>query len=448
MRILLTAHQFFPQFTFGTEVLTYSVARELIARGHDVHVLTGYPTDQDLTDEERSDEYQFEGIHVYRFHHSFTPMGGQTSLLALNYDNHLAAAYFKRILGAFKPDVVHFFHLSRLGTGLIEHAVQAGIPAFMTATDFWAICPTSQLLLPDGSLCRGPGTFAGNCVKHFAQNSQQSMVSTVAQIMPTKAIDMLVRLTQSGALPLYPFRVEVTAMAARLGINLARLNQLNGIMAPNRFMNDILVENGVSQHLIIQSAYGINVVGAETDPPRLPPRRPFRIGFIGSLTHHKGCHILIDAFKILRDGQASLKIYGSSDDFPEYASGLKRLAGDHEAIEFCGVFHNSKITEVLAGIDALVVPSLWYENSPLVVYSAQASRCPVVASDFPGISEVIRDGENGLLFEAGNIQALSRQLSRLIEEPGLSERLSANSQRPKSTTRYVDELLRFWNKPE
>ena len=168
------------------------------------------------------------------------------------------------------------------------------------------------------------------------------------------------------------------------------------------------------------------------------------MGYIGTLATHKGCHILIEAFKALPAGQAILKIYGRMEDFPDYSSELKRLAENNEAIEFCGTFHNSKIGEVLADLDALVVPSLWYENTPLVVYSAQAARCPVVASDFPGLSAVIQDQVNGLLFEAGNPAALAKQLSRLINEPDFVERLSANSQQPKSTSSYVDELLNIW----
>jgi glycosyltransferase involved in cell wall biosynthesis len=67
-----------------------------------------------------------------------------------------------------------------------------------------------------------------------------------------------------------------------------------------------------------------------------------------------------------------------------------------------------------------------------------------VGSDFPGISEIILDEENGLLFEPGNTTELTKQLSRLIGERGLAERLSANSRQPKSIACYVDELLGVW----
>jgi glycosyltransferase involved in cell wall biosynthesis len=168
------------------------------------------------------------------------------------------------------------------------------------------------------------------------------------------------------------------------------------------------------------------------------------VGFIGTLARHKGCHVLIDAFKTLPFGQAVLKIYGDMEQYPHYAKELRKLAGNNRAIEFCGIFPNAEILEIMADLDVLAVPSVWYENTPLVVYSAQAARCPVVASDFPGLSDVIRDEVNGLLFEAGNAGALAGKLSRLIEEPGLAARLSSHALEPKPIAAYVDDLLGIW----
>lgn len=444
MKILLTVHQFFPQHAAGTEVLTYSVARELMGRGHIVHVLTGHLGSADLHEEDRFDEYDFEGIHVYRFHHAYVPMAGQTSMIETGYDNRLATIYFGRILESFKPDVVHFFHLIRLGTGLIDCAVRAGIPCFMTPTDFWVICPTSQLVLDDGKLCSGPSAYAGNCVKHLALGTKKKLAGRVAQWLPTASIDLLIRLTQAGIMPPYPHQVEMKAIGSRLTKNIARLNCVGKIISPNGFMTEKLIQHGVLPSLIVESAFGIDVSVPEAKVPHRSPRQPVRVGYIGTLAPYKGCHVLIEAFKNLPRGRAVLKIYGNKDELPEYSGELKRLANDDDAITFCGTFHNSKIGEVLADLDVLVVPSLWYENTPLVVYSAQAACCPVVASDFPGISGVIRDQVNGLLFEAGNVEALTRQLSRIIDEPGLVTQLSINSVQPKSTPTYVDELLSIW----
>ena len=443
-KILLTVHQFFPEHGSGTEVLTLSVARELMARGYEVHVFTGNPSVPEIKEEERFDEYAYEGIHVYRFHHAYTPMYGQTSKVELSYDNNLAANYFGQILERFKPDLVHFFHLDRLGTGLIDLTVGAGIPAFMTPTDFWLICPTAQMVLCNGNMCQGPIPYGGNCIKHLAEISLKGLAGRLVKWLPTSLASLLARLTQANVMPPYPQRGEIQAISSRLKINMTRLNQLNGIVTPNRFMSEKLVQHGLSPHLVIQSAFGIEVDRSIANAPRQSIRQPFRVGYIGTLATHKGCHILIEAFKALPAGQAILKIYGRMEDFPDYSSSLKQLAENNDAIEFCGTFHNSKIGEVLADLDVLVVPSLWYENTPLVVYSAQAARCPVVASDFPGLSAVIQDQVNGLLFEAGNPAALTKQLFRLIKEADLAEQLSANSQQPKSTSSYVGELLNIW----
>lgn len=444
MRILLTTHQFFPHFAAGTEVLTHSVARELIKRGHTVRVLTGYPGSTSLADDDRFDEYNFDGIHVYRFHHAYTPMSGQASMIEVGYDNRLGADHFDGILESFEPEVVHFFHLNRLGTGLIERAVQAGIPRFMTPTDFWTICPTGQLLLADGTLCAGPSAHAGNCLKHFVESTQQGLVKKAAGWLPTPMADLLVRLTQTGALPNYPKRVEVEAIAKRLPVNISRLNQLNGLVVPNGFMKDVLVRHGVKPGLIREADFGVDVTSPDVDERCARNGDALRVGFIGTLAPYKGCHVLVEAFKALNDSNAILKIYGRSEDFPDYSNQLQLLAGKHAAIEFCGTFPNSKIGQVFSGIDVLIVPSLWYENTPLVVHSAQATRCPVVASNLPGLAAVIEHENNGLLFEPGNAVDLGRQLFRLINENELLPLLSANARQPKSTEKYVDELLAIW----
>jgi glycosyltransferase involved in cell wall biosynthesis len=444
MNILLTVHQFFPQYAAGTEVLTYSVARELMRLGHVVRILAGHPGSADLSEGERFDEYDFEGIHVYRFHHAYTEMAGQTSKIELDYNNRLAASYCDRILQSFKPDLLHIFHLNRLGSGLIDYAVQAGIPCFMTPTDFWPICPTGQLVYSNGSFCSGPSANAGNCVKHFAQSTQGGLAGGVFDLLPVAGFDFLAKWTKKGLLPPYPYKGEVIATTARLDVNIARLNQLKALIVPNEFMGALLVRYGISPALIIQSAFGIDIESSKALEPRSFIRQPLRVGFIGTLAPHKGCHVLVEAFKSLPSGQAVLKIYGSLEDHPEYSNMVRALSNNREDIEFCGTFHNSKIGDVLAALDVLVVPSLWYENTPLVVYSAQASHCPVVASDLPGITVVIQNEVNGLLFTPGDNSQLARQLARLVNEPELAMRLSNNSKPPKSIASYVDELLEVW----
>lgn len=427
-------------------MLTHSVANELLALGHEVSVFTGYPARDLIPDAKRFDRYEVDGISVYRFHHSFVPMGGQQVVSEIEYNNHLTAGYFKGLLDELKPDVVHFFHFSRLGAALVDVARALGIPAYYTPTDFWAVCPTSQLLLPDGRTCAGPSSHGGNCVKHVALLTRWRHYSVVVNYLPNRAIDAFAVVAKAGHGVNFPFRQEIAALSRRKTFNVSRLNALQGIVSPTQLMTDVLTSNGVNPELIKQSAYGINVAGFEKFQREYPDGRPIIFGYIGTLAPHKGCHVLVNAFSKLAKSNAVLKIYGNPKEFPDYVAALHTASKGNDAIEFCGTFPNAQIADVLSCIDVLVVPSVWYENTPLVVYSALAAKCPVIASNYPGMSEVVRGGWNGLLFEPNNVDALSACLARLYSEPTLLQTLSECCAPPKSIAAYVDELLCLYAK--
>jgi glycosyltransferase involved in cell wall biosynthesis len=444
MRVLLTVHQFFPDFGSGTEVLALSVAKDLMRRGHEVRVLTALPGAATLPDQARFDEYEYEGLRIHRFLHAHVPMGGQTSRIEISFDNRLATEYFRKLLVAFRPDVVHFFHLNRLGTGLIPAAVDAEIPAFLTPTDFWTICPMSQLAFGNGRHCDGPSPHAGNCVLHLASTRLSESNAWLLERVPAVVGDALVRMTCADWLPNYPRSGEVKAMRRRLGVNIARLNMLNRIVVPNRMMEQALLNCGVAPEKFALCAYGIDPMPTDRQLPRVATGGPLRIGFIGTLSSHKGCHVLIEAFKALPQGAARLAIHGSEKDFKVYADRLRQLAGSDPAIEFRGAFPRQQIGDVLAELDVLVVPSLWNENTPLVILAAQAAACPVVGSDVPGISAQVRDGIDGVLFEPGNSEALALRLRQMMDAPDRLAKMRANARPPKSTGAYVDELLALW----
>jgi glycosyltransferase involved in cell wall biosynthesis len=113
-------------------------------------------------------------------------------------------------------------------------------------------------------------------------------------------------------------------------------------------------------------------------------------------------------------------------------------------VRFCGTFPHDRIGVILADIDVLVVPSIWYENTPLVLYFAQAAGCPVIATGLGGMAEVIRHEENGLLFEPGDAGGLAAALRRLAQDHGLLRKLAHNAVRPKSIAEYAAELLALY----
>jgi hypothetical protein len=93
-------------------------------------------------------------------------------------------------------------------------------------------------------------------------------------------------------------------------------------------------------------------------------------------------------------------------------------------VKFHGVFDNRDIAAVHERIDALVVPSVWYENSPITIHEAFLLGTPVITSDIGGMAELVRDGVDGLHFKVGDPASLARTVVRLLDEPGLLERVS------------------------
>jgi glycosyltransferase involved in cell wall biosynthesis len=445
MRILLTVHQFFPDSKGGTEVLTLHTAQELQRRGHEVTVFAAHPTTDPLRDDQRFDWITHEGIRVRRFLHQHVPMGDQTNTTEMEYDNHFLGQEFQRFLNDTPQDVVHFFHLSRLTTAAVDATLgqtsQRHPPATLfTITDFWPVCRTSQLRLPDGSMCQGPGPFAANCVQHLMVLAQTTKIASRLRLIPEPVMAAGVIAIKEGFFPERWYTPFVRAVEARPDFVRQRMNQLDRILVPTRLMENILTHNGVHPSILRYVPYGIDLkqMRRDTDKGRSPA---LRVGFIGTLFEHKGCHLLIDAVRSLDATlPIELKIYGNMSEFPDYAHDLKRRAAEDPRITFAGTFPNHQIGEIFAGLDALVVPSIWYENTPLVIYSSMAAGCPVVATNLGGMSEAIRDRITGLLFEKGNVPQLAAHLQHLTHDRDFLRQLAANTPIPKSIPQYVDEL--------
>lgn len=442
MRVLLTVHQFLPEYSAGTEILTFQVAKELQVRGHEISIFTGYPSQVPMEESERFDSYTYEGITVNRFYHASIPLGTQSNIIEAEYNNLFFAAYFREYLINWQADIVHFFHLGKLSASAIDICVELGIPTVMTATDFWLICPTNQLRLPDGSLCNGPDGNSVNCLRHTVENSQPLKTRNRLKALPDGLVALLIwSIKNKGFLDQkWWFAPYVRALAMRPEFLKERMNQIDRVLVPTHLMQDILQRHGLSPTCTSFVPYGINLGNIERGHDKGTTKQ-LRVGFIGTLFEHKGAHLLVEAVqRFLPALPIELKIYGSLNEFPEYVSKLYQIAKGDSRIDFCGTFPNKYIGKILLELDVLVVPSIWYENTPLVIYSAQAAGCPVIATNVGGLSEVVHHEVNGLLFEKGNVIDLAKLLQRLHEDRTLLKKLAKNSLPPKSTQEYVNDI--------
>ena len=143
------------------------------------------------------------------------------------------------------------------------------------------------------------------------------------------------------------------------------------------------------------------------------PGEPFTFGFIGRHMPAKGVDALLSAFRSVR-GNARLRVWGRPEG--QLTAALRALAGGDARVEWRHEYSNEHIvTDVLNHCDALVVPSIWEENSPLVIHEVQQARLPVITADAGGMGEFVKDGVNGLTYEHRSVPALRDALQRGLD---------------------------------
>jgi len=460
-RVLLTVHKFFPQHRAGTEVLTLKVAQELQSRGYDVLVVAGNPPDVDARRRPGQDtsEYVFEGVPVRVFEE---PLRLKGYTFKHEYLHPGLKSQFVKLLDEFSPDLVHIFHCQNLSAAIIEAALEQAVPVICSLTDFWFVCPIVQLKRPDGRVCRGPDKLAGNCLTCYtprlfapanqfkeAFGSKYPGVEQLLSRLPTAAADACWNAAY-GTYAAIKVPAAIEATVKRPAVLRDLLSTARAIMVPTRLMRDIFVENGIPPELISNVPFGLDTAPLVVHRQKTASDH-VRFGFIGTLFEHKGVDLLIAAFQGLpAQYNAELSIYGDPYQFPDYGPKLLELAqrpSPHSArITFGGTFPNEKLGAVLSNLDVLVVPSRWYENTPLVVQSAFATGTPVIATDLGGLSELVHHERNGLLFELNNVESLRRQLMRVIEDRELLTRLREGIEPERTVQDMVDDIERVYDR--
>jgi glycosyltransferase involved in cell wall biosynthesis len=107
---------------------------------------------------------------------------------------------------------------------------------------------------------------------------------------------------------------------------------------------------------------------------------------------------------------------------------------------FKGTFPKAELGDVLSGIDVLAIPSRWYENSPLVLLYALATKTPVVVTDMKGMSEFVRNGHNGYTFPKDNVKHLSCIMQNIVDNPQTLIRLSNNADYAKDVMDHAENV--------
>lgn len=413
MRVAFFVHCFFPAHFYGTETYTLELAKHYQAMGVDVHVVTAiFPGEAAAN--ELVTRYQFQGIPVICIDKNQLP---NTRVKDTYYQPGMRSV-LEKILRELRPDVVHVNHLINHTAALLEVTQELGIPTYATFTDFFGFCFNNKLEAANGELCAGPARSRSNCAACYIRDAGRHSSSRVMRwgAQPGRASWV------AGAAGLWrklsPRGGAVSGLLEDLSRRPDTLLSLYSsayreVVTPTRFLRGAYERNGFAMPMR-SIPFGVDIDrGAK--PVRPSGHRPV-IGFIGQIARHKGPDILIEAFGRLPGGAAELHVFGPPDQEPGYIGQLHALA-DGKAIHFRGTFPKERMHEVLDSLDLLVIPSRWYENSPLVLLNALATHTPVLVSDVAGMTEFLDEGRNGFSFQRGSTDDLERVLRLLLLDP-------------------------------
>lgn len=202
--------------------------------------------------------------------------------------------------------------------------------------------------------------------------------------------------------------------------NRAYSHGLTSFIAVSNATEEYLLKEGIKQNKIKMIYNGIELPNKVT---RATPSNTFTVGFVGRLAPVKNVSLLVGAVSIIKDKDINVLIVGDGSEKESLETQVKK-AYLTDTIEFMG--HLENLSGVYGKIDTLVCPSE-RETFGLAPLEAMSYGIPVIASNIDGLTEIVKDEENGLLFESGNVEELAKKIDKLLDDPVLWKKLSTNA---------------------
>ena len=380
----------------GAEVYVKRLSKQLIQQGHEVVIITTHPirSRKVITN-------QIDGAVVYSFYplNIYERSSIQKKPFLIKLVWHMADSVknphpyniIKNILLQEKPDVAHIHCDRGLSASLCNAVMDAGVPLVYKLINFTPLCPKGTLVKSSGEMCTAPRLMCR--IYRMAKKSSLDGKPDVVIADSQAVIDIFKE---------YGFWMNTNVIKIPLALDL--------------------------DHEKVNKEYDtINIL------------------FVGHVVKTKGAHILLSAFKQLKQQNVRLHIVGDGTE----SEGLRRSAGNDSRIHFHGFVTGEALEKLYQKANLVVVPSIWHEPFGIIIIESLKHGTPVIGSNIGGIPEIIEPGNNGLLFEAGNVAELKDILESLIINPSELKRLSEgafNSARKYDIKQHIQKLEEIYRR--
>jgi glycosyltransferase involved in cell wall biosynthesis len=430
MRILHVIHDFLPRHQAGSEIYAFELIQAQRALGLEAQVLCA-DYDPALT----------HGTFRRRLHEGVVVNELINNWMFSSFQETYRSAFLnrqiRRLLRSVMPDVLHIHNLLNLSFDIPAIARALRIPSLATLHDYTLVCPSGgqRVHQAESHICALIDS--RRCSRCFAQHNFHGRLAfgqlQVGGSLRTRSVNRIASAVKRITPKVYGAFVRMIPPPAATGPHVSALEiedrlayvrrvfeAVDLFIAPSPNLANEYRRLGIPAGKLRVADYGFKVFTA----PRTPPEGRLRIGFVGTLVWHKGAHVLLEAARALPPGRFEIRLFGDTSTFPDYVAAIREQARGLP-VGFAGRFERDQVAAVYGGLDVLVVPSLWPENSPLVIHEAFMAGIPVVGSRQGGIQDLVTHGHNGLLYDAFSPASLAAALLSLLDDPQRLARMAA-----------------------
>lgn len=323
--------------------------------------------------------------------------------LLSNHNTEEVERDFLRVVRELKPEVIHFHHFIGLGLECL-FAVRKALPnavIVVTFHEFLAICHHHGQMVKTGS---------------------------------TKLCD---RASPADCNACFP-EISPARFLRREYFIRSLLQVADHFVSPSQFLIDRYVDWGLPADKFTLIENGLDItMPAEPRPLPSPKARRARFAYFGQITSFKGVDVLLDAVSRIPEAiwgdDAQLMIFGGNLErqprpFQEKIEKLVEQAGPR--VRFYGAYKNSEMPRLMRSVDWTIIPSIWWENSPIVIQESFFHGRPLICSNVGGMAEKITDEVDGLHFRVGSSEDLIDRMVEALTDKTLWDRLRAGIKRP------------------
>jgi glycosyltransferase involved in cell wall biosynthesis len=379
MHVLFLLNFFPPDYVGGAEISAYHTCRGLFDKGMTCSVLVV----NNRLSEDKNESYELNGIQVRQV--------GFQRRNRWAWRDVFDWRIFRTVrteLRRLKPDLVHIHNVSGATLAPYVACRMMGVPVVNTLHDLWLLCPNNMLYRQDGSFC-DPARYPKVCQKCFRR---------------------------------YDFWGNIPH---RRAIFAALTANVKAFISPSQGLIDQHVRAGYAPGSFRLVPYG--VIDERLTEPEHPmvlevidSAHAYRtLVFAGGGVEIKGAAVLIEAIPMMLRHVERLRIVVAGTGEERFLAQFRQY---EPAVRFVGRVTFKEMRKLFAVADLTVVPSVWYENSPVVIYENFQVGTPVVGSAFGGIPELICEGKTGYLFPVGDAAELAEKVILHFARPSRERR--------------------------